>query len=136
MSDTEDSQVKKVSLFDMLSSVMETKNYLYNDDTEKEYVPFMINRGVSQHPDTILFANEMNKCPSLTKKMQYDFFFYSLSRKQRRGKWAKAEDSDKADLDLISKHYSVSREKAVDYLKLIDQDDLAALRNNYNIGGR
>lgn len=127
---------KKVSFFDFLNSLTESKTYIYNDDTAKEYQPFLINRGLSQHADCILYANEMNKAHSLSKKMQHDFFFFSIPAKARRGKWAKADDSDKGDLDLISKHYNVSREKASVYLKLLDNQSLIHLRERYNIGGK
>ena len=43
---------------------------------EKEYIPFVINKCLSGHLDTVMFANEMNKYPSLPEKMQHDFFIH------------------------------------------------------------
>lgn len=127
---------KKVGLFDLLSSITETKEYLFGSDTEKEYVPFMINRGLSQHVDCILYANEANKAPSLSKRMHYDFLFYSIPKKARRGKWAKTDDSNKDVLELLARKYNISKERALEYMKLLDQNDLIELKESYNIGGK
>lgn len=126
----------KVGLFDLLSAITETKDYIFSDDVAREYVPFIINRGLSQHVDCILYANEMNKNPQISKKRHFDFLFHSIPKKVRRGKWAKFEDSNKDVIDLIVRKYSVSRERAMEYVKLLDQSDLKALQESYSIGGK
>jgi hypothetical protein len=90
---------------------------------------------MSQHPDSIMYANEMNKHPELNKLLQHDFYFYILSRKKRYGKWAKADKEDEAVLNLIIKHYKVNRVHAKQYLELMTKDHIKALKNTYEVGG-
>ena len=50
-----------MSPFDYLNAINTTKKDIMVDDVaEKAYASFMVNRGLSYFPDTILFANEMN----------------------------------------------------------------------------
>ena len=60
--------------FEFLNSINTTKKNLITDsDTEKEYNPFLVNRGLSNFIDTVFVANEMNQRHFMDKKMQYDF---------------------------------------------------------------
>ena len=60
--------------FEYLNSINSTKkNIMHDDIMEKEYNAFIINRGLSFFPDTILFANEMNVNHHLDNKLQYHF---------------------------------------------------------------
>ena len=48
--------------FEYLKAINETKKDIMVDDVaEKQYNPFIINRGLSFFKDTILYANEMNR---------------------------------------------------------------------------
>ena len=48
--------------FDYLNAINQSKENLIVDElSEKEYVPFVVNKGLSYFPDTILYANEMNR---------------------------------------------------------------------------
>jgi hypothetical protein len=61
--------------FEFVKSINEkTGNLLEgNQDLEKAYTPFLVNRGLSFTADTLLAANEMNAAPFLDKRMQYDY---------------------------------------------------------------
>jgi len=48
--------------FDYLNSINYSKqDLMVDDDTEKAYNAFLVNRGLSYFQDTVLLANEMNK---------------------------------------------------------------------------
>ena len=47
---------------------------MVDDVAEKAYTSFMVNRGLSYFPDTILFANEMNVHHHIDHRLQFDFF--------------------------------------------------------------
>ena len=60
--------------FDYLNSINVSKQNLMrgsNDDAvaEKDYVPYMVNRGLSYFQDTVVIANEMNVHHDLDKKL-------------------------------------------------------------------
>ena len=122
--------------FDFLNSINEKKKYLFEncyadtsgeaaelDSVDRKYTPFMVNRGLSNFTDTVLFANEMNQRAYTPKKMQYDFLFHSVRRKKRFSKWYKKE-KDSKDIELIKEAYSCNREKAEEFYELIDMNKL------------
>ena len=101
----------KHELKDWLNSINFTKENLIEDpDMISSYPPYIVNRCLSGHLDTVLFANEMNKYSNLDKDMQYSFLLYTLRKRKRFSPWLKKEQVD--DLDLVKKHYGYSNEKA------------------------
>jgi hypothetical protein len=126
-----------MSFFDFLNAINTTKEDLLKKDplSEKEYVSFMINRSLSYFPDTVLFANEMNRHSSVPKDWQFAFYRNGVSKKNRFSKWQKkTQNSD--DLKLVMKEYNYSAEKAEVALGLITADQLKIIRQKYSIGGR
>ena len=81
--------------FDFLNEINQGKKDLMADDidqqVEKQYNPFIINRGLSYFKDTALFANEMNIKNNLPPRMQYDFYRNIVTPKKRFAKWTKKE---------------------------------------------
>lgn len=132
----EEQKIKKISLFDFVSDITNDKSYILSEQTEKEYVPFMINRALSQNLDTVMLANEMNKLACGDKLMSHDFFFYTVTKKKRYGKWAKAVSENAETIELLMKHYAVNRKVAMDYLKCLTDDDIKQLVERYNTGGK
>lgn len=126
----------KIALFDWLTDLNYDKKYLFREDTATDFASFMINRGMSQNVETIMYANELNKHCQLTKEQVHDFYFYILTRKKRFAKWAKQSGDDKEELDLIIKHYGVNRLRAIEYLKLLTPEDLQTIKAAHDVGGR
>ena len=95
----------KHDLKDWLNSINYNKDNLIQDhpETIKSYTPFIVNKCVSGHLETVLFANEMNVNHHIDKDMQYSFFLYTLRKRKRFSPWLKKEQVD--DLDLVKKHY-------------------------------
>lgn len=121
--------------FEFVKSINEkTGNILeQNPDLEKAYTPFLVNRGLSFTPDTILSANEMNAAPFLDKRMQYDYLYSTVRKKKRYAKWIKAEQDDLED--LVVEHFQVSRRRAAEYLVLLTERDLQEIKERNNKGG-
>jgi hypothetical protein len=122
-------------VFDYVNEIMQgKKNLIVDSESEKEYVPFLINRALSYHYDTILYANEMNRRHFLDKKLQNDFFINTVRSKKRPFvKWAKSEKND--DLTCIKQVYGLSDAKAVDALRLLNDAQIQELKEKTNIGG-
>lgn len=128
---------KSTTLFDYLSDITYGKQYKLEEDDSKAYVPFMINRGLGQHIDCIMLANEMNKRPNISKLMHHDFLFHSVDSKKRYGKWAKADDTDSDIIEFVMQHYLVNREIAIEYMSLLDRDDIKQMKLKSELkGGR
>ena len=126
-----------MSFFDFLNSINDTKKDLLREDpqSEKDYVPFMVNRGLSYFPDTILYANEMNMHAGIPKKWQYEFFLNGVKKKRRFSKWHKKEPSGE-DLKLIIKEYGYSAKRAQEVLSILSEDQIKELRAKHSVGGK
>ena len=49
-----------IELKDWLNSINQNKKNLYEEDPDAKYPAYIVNRCMSGHLDTVLFANEMN----------------------------------------------------------------------------
>ena len=125
----------KYELKDWLNSINSNKDNLIEEDPEaiSSYPPYIVNRCLSGHLDTVLFANEMNRYSNLDKDMQYSFFLYTLRKRKRFSPWLKKEQMD--DLDLVKKHYGYSNEKAKVAVSLLTKTQLEYIRNKHDMGG-
>jgi len=121
--------------FDYLKAINETKKDVMVDDiAEKEYNPFIINRGLSFFRDTILYANEMNRFHHLDHRLQFDFFINIVKKKKRFSKWVKPGELE--NLELIKEYYGYSNEKAKSVLSLFDDEQIDELKKRIYKGGK
>ena len=123
-------------LKDWLNSINLNKKNLIDEDPsiEKEYPPFIINKCLSGHLDTVMFANEMNKYPFLSKKMQHDFLIHIVRKKKRFSPWLR-KDKIK-ELDSVKTYYECSNAKAEQILKILTKEQLNFIKSKLDIGGR
>lgn len=125
-----------MDLKDWLNSINTTKNNIMdeNPDAVKQYAPYIINRCMSGHLDTVLLANEMNINSQLDKKLQYDFFINIVRPRKRFSPWIKKEKIE--SLEIIKQYYGYSEEKAKSALKILTQDQIDFIKQKMNRGGR
>ena len=125
-----------MELKDWLNSINFNKNNLIEEDPEtiSSYPPYIVNRCLSGHLDTVLFANEMNKYSNLDKDLQYSFLLYTLRKRKRFSPWLKKEQIE--NLDLVKKHYGYSNEKARIAVNLLTKTQIEHIRNKHDMGGK
>lgn len=128
---------KQFSFFDFVNSINYSKEDLFrsNEENQKEYNPFMINRSLSYFYDTVLYANEMNFHRNIDKKMQHDFYLYSIPKKKRFTKWHK-KDKIEERVNLLIMEYGFSQRKAISILDLIPKEEFERLEEKYSQGGK
>jgi hypothetical protein len=123
--------------FDFVNSINNGKNLLdVSDDKEvvmKDYNPFMTNRALSYHNDTLMLSNAMNQYSHLDKDLQYLFFINTVRPKKRFAKWAKPEKNDA--LNIIVEYFGYSYEKAKQVLDLFNHEDLDRMKQKLEKGG-
>jgi hypothetical protein len=129
---------KDYSPFDFMNAVSFSKeDLIHNNENpnliEKQYTPYMVNRGFTNFEDTILHANEMNMRHHLFPAAQFDYYRGALRKRKRFSKWPKAEKS--TDLDTIQHVYNCNRTVAKMYLKALSKEDLQQLHNKMITGG-
>jgi hypothetical protein len=128
---------ERYPLKDYLNSInLNKKNLMEDDDPawEKNYPAYVINKCLSHHMDTIMFANEMNQYPNLDKKLQYDFFINTVRSRKRFSPWGKREKVD--NLELVKQYYGYSTEKAVQALGILTPTQLDVIKTKLNKGGK
>jgi hypothetical protein len=121
--------------FDFLNSINQTKVSLMDEDPlcERDYNPFLTNRGLSYFSDTIFLANQMNKFPGLGKKLQFDFLRLSVRSRKRFSKWFKDESNDR--IEALKTLYGYSHTKAKQAQDLISEEDWKAIFAVLDEGG-
>jgi len=122
--------------FDFLNAINETKKDLIKEDpsNEKEYSAWMVNRGLSFFPDTVMYANEMNQRHQISKKWQFQFLLNSIPKKKRFSKWFKREEEK--NLKLVMDCYGYSSEKAKQVLGILTPEQLKTIEEKQYTGGR
>ena len=124
----------KISPFDFVKSVTSEKTYIMTDEeNEKAYIPYLINKTLSFNVETLMYANEMNLCHNLDKKLQYDFYYHTFPKKSYYNKWFKKKEND--DLNLIRQYYGYNIQKAREALKILSQEQIQTIRKKFEEGG-
>lgn len=127
---------KKLSPFDFLKSINDTKENLIRQDNDntKYYNSFVINRSLSYFPDTIYFANEMNKFHQIDVDLQYNFLLNIIRKRKRFSKWDKSEDIN--NLNIIKSYFGYNDEKARQVVALLTEDQITTISKKVSLGGR
>jgi len=110
------------------------KDLMVDDIAEKEYVPFMVNRGLSYFGDTVLMANEMNVNNVLDKRLQFDFLINIVRKRKRFSKWIKP--NLESDVEAIKEYYGYSNQKARHALSLLTPEKIKIIKQKVYKGGR
>ena len=121
-------------LKDWLNLINLTKENIMEDSSiVKDYPPYIINKCLSSHIDSVLFANEMNMNHHLDKDMQYFFYLNSLRKRKRFSPWLR-KDKIK-DLECVKQYYGYSNEKASQALKILTKEQINFIKKRLDIGG-
>jgi len=129
----------KTNPFDFTNSINQSKTDLMrgtaNDKlAEKSYSPFLTNRALSYHNDTVFFANEMNTRHHLDNLLQYDFLLNIVRPKKRYAKWSK-KDND-GDVLIVKEYFGYNDTKARQALAILTPEQLTTIRITLQKGGR
>lgn len=102
------------------------KDYIFDD--ENDYIPYLVNRWVSIYRDLIFTAQEVNMMSHLPRKMQHDYYFYSIPKQYRFQKWSWTKrQSDDLTLYMMRKYkYSAAKAKAA--LSVLSDEQIKALQ--------
>ena len=123
-----------ITPFDFINAINYSKDDLIVDDwSEKQYIPYIVNKGLSYGSDTVIPANEMNSRPHLERKLQFQFLINTIRPKKRFNKWIKAEKIEA--IELVKQYYGYSTEKARQVLPLLSKIQLDYLKQKLEKGG-
>lgn len=122
-------------LFDFVGDLSYDKKRLIDSDEENLAAidQFMINRAFSQHQDTILYANEMNRAAGIDNRMFYDYYFHSIRPRKRFG-WAKK--GKEKYLAAVQEYFGYGHQKAMEAISVMTEQQLEDLTKLLDKGGR
>ena len=123
-------------LKEYLNAINHTKEKLLDsedEEWEKKYPPFIVNKCVYPFQDTIMLVNEINQLPHLDKKLQFDFLINSIRSRKRYTPWLKAKKIE--DLQYVKEYYGYSNEKAKQALDILSDEQIATIKEKLNKGG-
>ena len=120
--------------FDFVKDVSYTKKDNMPDKVaEKSYQPFLVNKALSYHQESVFFSNEMNVRHSLDNRLQYLFFLNTLRKRNRFSQWSKPYLSKK--LDTLTEYYQISKREAKDYMDILSDKQIRELKKRMEKGG-
>ena len=124
-------------LKDYLNAINNTKeNILDTEDEqwEKKYAPFIVNKCVAPFTDTLILVNEINQLHHLDKKLQFDYLLNSIRPRKRFTPWVKAKKLK--NLEYVKEFYGYNNEKAKVALDILDDEQISAIKQKMRKGGR
>jgi|TARA_Y100001963_G_scaffold49893_1_gene69920 hypothetical protein len=124
-------------LKDYLNAINYTKEPLLDGEDEqweKKYPSFIVNKCVAPFQDTLMLVNEINQLHHLDKKLQFDFLLNSLRKRKRYTPWMKAKKLK--NLEYVKEFYGYNNEKAKIALDILSDEQISAIKQKLNKGGR
>ncbi|ALP47492.1 DNA polymerase clamp loader subunit [Vibrio phage phi-ST2] len=123
-------KAEKYSPFDFVDSIY-MKKRLPDAVVDEQYLPFMVNRALSNGIDTVLHAYIMDSVGSkLPNEMQYDYLYHAVRKGKRFNSWAKEPKYDY--VDLIVEVYNVNKSHAISISNRLTPEELNQLQEWYD----
>lgn len=124
--------------FDYINAINSGKDIIRDSEDqkamEKSYPAFMVNRGLSYFPDTVLYANEMNMLAHIDSIMQHDYLLNSVRPRKRFSKWAKKRED--SDLEAVKEYFDYGYAKAQQVLTVLSTQQLEEIKQKLQKGGK
>ena len=120
--------------FDFIKAINDGKNVMKGDFlAENDYIPFLVNRGLSFFQDTVIQVNEMNRLHFLDNKLQFDYLLNNIRPRKRWSKWLKPDKID--NLELVKAYFGFGNEKAKEALEVLTNENIEDIKSKLAEGG-
>ena len=105
-----------------------------DEQWEKKYPAYIVNKCLAPFQDTIFLVNEMNMNHQIDKKLQFDFLLNTLRTRNRYTPWLKAKKE--IDLECVKEYYGYGNEKAKSALNILNNEQIKTIKDSLNKGGK
>ena len=120
--------------FDFIKAINDSKDVMKDNSlAEKDYIPFLINRGLSFFQDTVIQVNEMNRLHFLDNKLQFDYLLNNIRPRKRWSKWLKPDKID--NLEIVKTDFGFGNEKAKEALEVLTSENIEEIKSKLAKGG-
>jgi hypothetical protein len=124
---------KPFDLWAIVNSINSNKAYDWAD-IEAVYEPYIVNKALSYFPDTVLFADDMNRFFDVPKKAQYLYLINTIRPRKRFSKWVKNVGASD-DFVAVQKYFSYNNRKTEDALKILTPAQIIVIKQKQETGG-
>jgi len=134
----DDDDQKKLGLYDFVNAIQQDQSMEFFDnlnDTNKKayrYSRYMIHRALSMNVVYSPIVNFIQKFSSIPDRLHYMFLANIIPRKKQYSKYIKGSKETKYEkwlIDLIAKHFNISKKESIDYLEIYYAHDKEELKN-------
>ena len=121
--------------FDYVNAILYTKkDIMEQNGNEKDYNPFLTNRALSYHRDSIFTAQQLNLLPGLDNKLQFRYLINTIRPMKRDKKqWAKKKENN--DIDAVIEYFNYDYKQALIALSILSKDQLKQIKRKLEKGG-
>lgn len=138
-------EVSKKPVYDWAfeNSVNSGKERLDISKESFKYDKWRMISSLSNHLETVMYANEMNINYGVSDQMHYDYLFYSIRKKKRFGskkteqdkQLEKLQKEEEEAISLITEYYKYSYAKSKAALRVLTPSQIEEIRKRLNKGG-
>ena len=129
-----------MTIFDWVNQILVHKKPWdsFTVEEQKKFSPFIINRFLSMDKELIEIVNMFQPYAigTLEPKDVYEFYRNLFPKGKRYNKYIKGKRDKKYDkelLDLVSKHFEVSKNESKSYIDLLSKKDIKELYKKYGV---
>ena len=116
--------------FDYVKAINEKKPV----DNMVGYNPYLTNMALSYALDGVLLANEMNFFHGLPPECQFEFLYGGVRKGRRWSKWYKEEENP--HVEIVMEYFGYSKQKALEALQVLTQENIRDIKKLLDKGGR
>lgn len=110
------------SPFDIVN-IINNKSAHDRDEVMAMYNAWMINRAFANMPDTVLFADIMNRNSALRADIQFDFYLSGIPKGKRFGTWHKDNSKNDEVINMLCERLDINRSLAKKYISLLSEEE-------------
>lgn len=121
---------KTATLFDHLNQIYAVQNPNYFDtlseSDKKSYNKYMINRFLSMNVEYALVVNIVQKYTDVSNETHYKFLINVIPKRKQFNKYIKSSVKESYEnwlIELLAKHFLVSKAEAITYLDILYSTD-------------
>ena len=129
-----------MTIFDWVNQILVYKKPWdsFTEEEQKKFSPFIINRFLSMDKELIEIVNMFQPYAigTLEPKDVYEFYRNLFPKGKRYNKYIKGKRDKKYDkelLELVSKHFEVSKNESKSYIDLLSKKDIKELYKKYGV---
>ena len=121
--------------FDYVNAILYTKkDVMQENSNERDYSPFLTNRALSYHRDSIFAAQQLNLIPGIDNHLQFRYLINTIRPMKRDKKqWAKKKENN--DIDAVIEYFGYDYKQALLAISILSKDQLKQIKRKLEKGG-